>query len=521
MNIKTLINYFEVFTNNHPILRTFSWGNLSDYSRDTFITEYPALHVVPLPGNVGTTSTDMSFSILIYDLLNEQVGNPLESNQLDSMALTQEILNDFVNEFINQLTDFGYFLNTPVQYTPFVDRFAESVCGIEATITITAEQTACIPPFIVPCPTETIQQYLTTNISGSDIELDLYSDSGTTTATTALCNYSYSGWAQSDLGTIVLYNGFIQQGQTTKTIDTTSFFTGETLSSTSIYNITTTSCDCPTNINFTQTEPVYITQYQNLLTIGSSTFGYELPYITEKIKQNNLTKELVDNDIFNRLKGFFLFKLDTTNGGNPDWTLLNWANSIETQRGTLSVRRGYTTFPQFVSNKGWKMAPRNSIIVPQIADITLSTTGNTEGTYVVEDFGSTYQGGITTQLWGTNNNAWNRAIYGNTTRHSIFREKELTASYDFSGLGFKGITIDGEIDLDNVIVFNNNGVMTSVAKTGTDTGKGGGFLSLNGATEYNPPVGFNWTAGVWFYGVNMSSTLTQTFQQIITNYFNS
>jgi len=147
MNIKTLIDYFEVFANNHPILRTFSWGNLSDYSRDTFITQYPAIHIVPLPGSIDKTFTDMSFSVLVYDLLNEDVDTPLQSNQLDSMALTQEILNDFINEFINELTDFGFFLQMPVQYTPFVDRFAESVCGIEANITITAEQTSCIPDF--------------------------------------------------------------------------------------------------------------------------------------------------------------------------------------------------------------------------------------------------------------------------------------------------------------------------------------------------------------------------------------
>jgi hypothetical protein len=148
MNIKTLINYFEIFTINHPILKSFSWGNLSDYGREDYIIQYPAIHFVPQPSSLGNTSTDMTFSVLVYDLLNEYVGERINSNQLDSMALTQEILNDFVNEFINQLTDFGFYLNMPIQFTPFVDKFKESVCGVEATITITIEQTACIPPFI-------------------------------------------------------------------------------------------------------------------------------------------------------------------------------------------------------------------------------------------------------------------------------------------------------------------------------------------------------------------------------------
>jgi len=152
MNIKTLIDYFRNFTEQHPILRTFSWGNLSDYSREDYITQYPALHIVPLPATLGNTSTDMTFSVLIYDLLNEYVGDPINSNQLDSMALCQDILNDFVNEFINQLTDYGYYLQMPITFSPFVDRFAESVCGVEAQIVITMEQTSCIPASIVPVP---------------------------------------------------------------------------------------------------------------------------------------------------------------------------------------------------------------------------------------------------------------------------------------------------------------------------------------------------------------------------------
>jgi len=158
MNIKNLITYFKSFTDNHPILRTFSWGNLSDYSREDYITQYPAIHFVPQPSTIGNNSQDITFSVLIYDLLNEWVGNPINSNQLDSIALCEEIMGDFVNNFINQLTQYGYFLNMPISYTYFVDRFAESVCGVEAQITITIEQTACIPP-LPPEPCSATTEY--------------------------------------------------------------------------------------------------------------------------------------------------------------------------------------------------------------------------------------------------------------------------------------------------------------------------------------------------------------------------
>ena len=149
MTIKDIIKMFAVFTAQHPILRTFSWGNLADYSRDNYITEYPAIHFVPQPSLIERTYANFNFSVLIYDLQNEYVdGDPINSNQLDSLSLCQVILTDFYAYFTNQLTGYDFFLTTAVNYTPFVDRFKEDVCGVEATITITAEQTACIPAFI-------------------------------------------------------------------------------------------------------------------------------------------------------------------------------------------------------------------------------------------------------------------------------------------------------------------------------------------------------------------------------------
>jgi hypothetical protein len=68
---------------------------------------------------------------------------------LDSLSLCQVILTDFYAFFTNQLTGYDFFLNTAVNYTPFMDRFKEDVVGVEAVITITAEQTACIPAHIL------------------------------------------------------------------------------------------------------------------------------------------------------------------------------------------------------------------------------------------------------------------------------------------------------------------------------------------------------------------------------------
>ena len=148
MTYKDLIKIFFVFAAQHPMLKNWSWGNLSDYQREDYIQKYPALHIVPQPSLIDNTFTNFNFTILFFDLLNEYVGEEANSNQLDSLSLCHEILNDFYAYFINQLTGYGFFLQNPVNFTPFNDRFKESVVGVEATITIVSEQTACLPPFI-------------------------------------------------------------------------------------------------------------------------------------------------------------------------------------------------------------------------------------------------------------------------------------------------------------------------------------------------------------------------------------
>jgi nitric oxide reductase activation protein len=148
MTYKDFIKIFYVFAAQHPFLKQWSWGDLSDYQREEYITKYPALHIVPQPSVLDKTFTNFNFTILIFDLLDEWVGNDTKSNQLDSLSLTHEILNDFFAYFVNELTDYGFFLETPVNFTPFVDRFQQSVVGVEASITIVSEQSACLPPFI-------------------------------------------------------------------------------------------------------------------------------------------------------------------------------------------------------------------------------------------------------------------------------------------------------------------------------------------------------------------------------------
>jgi hypothetical protein len=186
MTYKNILDLFYHFRNQHPILSgtTISWGNLSDYSREDFITKYPAIHFVPQPSILAPTSNDFVWSVMIYDLLNEYVGDDTRSNQIYAISECHEILQDFYAWFANNLTDFGYYILAPIQYSVFVDRFNQSVAGVEAQITIQVEQLACLPPFIPPpSPSPTTSPTPTPTITPTNTPTETPTNTPTNTPT--------------------------------------------------------------------------------------------------------------------------------------------------------------------------------------------------------------------------------------------------------------------------------------------------------------------------------------------------
>ncbi len=86
-NYRTIIESFEAFAENHPLIQTFSYGDLSDVGRDDNKIKYPILHIIPQPSTLEKDYTDFVFNIIIGDLVNED-----ESNQLDSLKISHLIL---------------------------------------------------------------------------------------------------------------------------------------------------------------------------------------------------------------------------------------------------------------------------------------------------------------------------------------------------------------------------------------------------------------------------------------------
>lgn len=136
---KQLIERFENFANNHPIIETFTWGQLSDVGRDNEKIKFPLMHIIPTPSSIEENYTDFNFQLLLMDMLDDT-----EDNQLNCLNISHLILKDFCDELIYQKKDFSYFLQTPVNFDPFLDRLPTRVAGIDATITIRVEGSFCL-----------------------------------------------------------------------------------------------------------------------------------------------------------------------------------------------------------------------------------------------------------------------------------------------------------------------------------------------------------------------------------------
>ena len=262
------------------------------------------------------------------------------------------------------------------------------------------------------------------------------------------------------------------------------------------------------------------TEYQAILSRASS-LGYGEPSYSEKQKQNQLIVDLKNAGLWSKLGNFYMFKLNTTGGVSPAFTLIDWIDPTSAL-SRLEILAGSIIIPEFRNDEGWYIDNNHNYVVVGsnvivgTNPITSTSTGNTEGMYLNSVSGGTAP---VPYLWSSNNNQWNAARYANVTTQNIFRSNGLTTSYDFTGLGFKSASIDGLITTDTTVIFNNAGTQTTRTKTGVDTTPAGN-VGFNMGYPFGQDFKFN--VGLWFSGGGgLTSSDAVTLEGIITPYMNS
>jgi len=138
-NFKSIIDSFEGFASQHPVIRTFTFGELSDTGQDKEPLDFPLFHIIPLPSQMNLEYTDFNFNIIFGSMLDD-----VKSNQIDIVETCHLLLQDFMEYYTNNKKSFDFYVTTPVTFTPFLDKLSVYIAGVEAQITFRVEGTFCL-----------------------------------------------------------------------------------------------------------------------------------------------------------------------------------------------------------------------------------------------------------------------------------------------------------------------------------------------------------------------------------------
>ena len=268
ISLNQLINWFQTFQQNHFFLKDFGFGEPYDIGTSRQMT-FPYMWVtlnedssIATGSNVKSAIPDISFSIMFMDKINIQE-NYLDTNGFPSDN-SQEILSDclqylqdLVTEIQQNWSQYGVLISQDVSFYPAVDETTDKSTGIVARFVLRTRQVNCIIPespittTTTTCP-PTVQQYLEVELSESTkFKLSLWNDSGFTSVATAQCNYSVSGTAYGDLGTTYTGEQVILEDQHVHNFNLADVLNpGEIVTGFTVYNVNTTLCSCPVDVDF-------------------------------------------------------------------------------------------------------------------------------------------------------------------------------------------------------------------------------------------------------------------------------
>lgn len=160
-----VLDLIESFQQQSPIMNSFGYGNLVDFSRtisgDTqnAPVNYPYLFIVPLTIQYDENTTQYQLSLIFADLLTSDMMN--EKEAVSDMSLEARRFLSYVKRGINTFPELydNMDLELPVQAIPFMERFGDHVAGVamDVNIIVFEDINAC-DYYVTPTPTQTSTQ---------------------------------------------------------------------------------------------------------------------------------------------------------------------------------------------------------------------------------------------------------------------------------------------------------------------------------------------------------------------------
>jgi len=244
--------------------------------------------------------------------------------------------------------------------------------------------------------------------------------------------------------------------------------------------------------------------YQAVLNRGNA-LGYKLPTYAQRVKQNNVVKQLKSNGIWQKLDIFYMF---ATNG-DVNFSTLNWKNPLLYQ-GTRVAS------PSFVINKGAKGDGMGAYINTNYNAATngvqYTLNSCSRGAWVYDNTGTSTANACIDGVMGNTENCF----FGiSATAHRINQgTNNLPANVDMSGVGFKMIT---RSNANTVVMQNENSrSVNTIASTAISSAS---QTILNRAIGVSPTPSILGVSSYWMGGDLDSQRIV--FRTILLNYLNS
>lgn len=246
-----ILDLCEDFQIQSPILKSFGYGNLVDFGKNTSgtTTMYPFMFMVPQSITYDENTTTYQFSILFADILNTDLDN--EKDVVSDMSLEARRFISYIKRGMNQNPPLYNYMDIqmPVQAIPWQERFNDHTAGValQANLIVFEDINAC--DYYEPCE-ETIQ-YLQVDLQeNTKFKLVLWNDSGYTSPSVAVCDYIISGTAYGSLGTVYTGQETISSGQHQHQFNLAPvLLPGEIITSFNVISYQTSGCICPVDLN--------------------------------------------------------------------------------------------------------------------------------------------------------------------------------------------------------------------------------------------------------------------------------
>jgi len=160
MTYSEIINRIQQAVEEHQMLKDFGYGQLSDIKvHATNGANYPYVFLNPATHQRAGSIMNYNFNLICMDIATDE--DDTISNYMGIQSACQQYIDDIIAKLYYGYKDKPEVIYENVTYTPFKERFQDSVAGMTATLQIQVPTPInyCVAPYPSDIPTPTIPNY--------------------------------------------------------------------------------------------------------------------------------------------------------------------------------------------------------------------------------------------------------------------------------------------------------------------------------------------------------------------------